>query len=308
MTGKYGTEIPGPIAPPGVTTPQYPGQIVPADQTAAKPVQPAAAPQVPAAQPAPASPGPVGWDRIRAGIFKGESGGDPNTLYDHVERSGPFAGVKLTDMTVDQALAFNSPTGPYGQWARSKGISAAPMGSYQIVHRTLQMVKDGMGLSGNEKMTPALQEKMGQYIYSKQGTGAWAGYRGPADPNSVKPVNDYGPQNNAMNRPAGSEWQPPTDYSDSFGTGIALGPDTNTALATQAGRRGSYGGGGGGSVAEAQAPGGGGAHQNSVSPDYKRYQARKNIAHLRGLSPVATIQALANIGKGLRAEGGGKSA
>lgn len=131
------------------------------------------------------------WPAIRAGIFKGESGGDYNTLYGHVERNGPFAGTKLSDMTVDQALAFNAPSGPYGQYARSKGISAAPLGAYQIIHSTLKGVKDGMGLSGNERMTPDLQEKMGQYIYSKQGTGAWAGYRGPGDPSAYAPPSPY---------------------------------------------------------------------------------------------------------------------
>ncbi|AZO45879.1 hypothetical protein EJ076_34750 [Mesorhizobium sp. M7D.F.Ca.US.005.01.1.1] len=127
------------------------------------------------------------WPAIRAGIFKGESGGDYNTLYGHVEKSGPFAGTKLSDMTVDQALQFGSRNGPYGQWAASKGITAAPMGAYQIINSTLGTVKSGMGLSGNERMTPDLQEKMGQYIYSKQGTGAWAGYHGPGDPSAYPP-------------------------------------------------------------------------------------------------------------------------
>lgn len=131
------------------------------------------------------------WPAIRAGIFKGESGGDYNTLYGHVEKNGPFAGTNLSDMTVDQALAFNAPTGPYGQYVRSKGISAAPLGAYQIIHSTLKGVKSGMGLSGNERMTPDLQEKMGQYIYSKQGTGAWAGYRGPGDPSAYAPPSPY---------------------------------------------------------------------------------------------------------------------
>lgn len=160
------------------------------------------------------------WPAIRAGIFHGESGGDYNTLYGHVERSGPFAGTKLTDMTVNQALAFNSPNGPYGQWARSHGIAAAPLGAYQVIHSTLQAAKQGMGLSGDERMTPDLQEKIGQHIYAQQGTGAWAGYKGPGDPNSLPPAPS--PTFDAMSRPSGSNWSPAPDPGTT--AGILGGP------------------------------------------------------------------------------------
>lgn len=80
--------------------------------------------------------------------------------------------------------------------------------------------------------------------------------------------------------------------------------DYNTALNVGKGQQRKIGGHGAPSGGTGpDAGGGGGAHKNSVSPDFQRYQVRKNIDHLRALSPVATIMALENIGKGLRSEG-----
>lgn len=160
---------------------------------------------------------PEGWDGIKAGIFAGESGGDYNALFGFSNRpGGAFAGTRLTDMTVDQALAFADPSGPYAQHVKGQvGRVATPMGAYQVVGTTLRGAKDGLGLTGSERMTPELQDLIGQYIYQTQGTGAWEGYRGPqsggvpggnagvmqallaaqADPWAVKA---YGPVMNAL--------------------------------------------------------------------------------------------------------------
>jgi Zeta toxin/D-alanyl-D-alanine carboxypeptidase len=147
----------------------------------------AAAPSAAATLPPITPDAPDGWFEIRNGIFAGESGADWNALFGYANRpGGPFEDVKLTEMTVDQALAFSDPSGPYGQWvARNRpdpqnGV-ATPMGAYQIVGTTLQAAKDGLGLTGDELMTPELQERLGQWIYRAQGTGAWQGYRGPRD-------------------------------------------------------------------------------------------------------------------------------
>lgn len=124
---------------------------------------------------------PVGWNSIRNGIFAGESGGDYNALFGFSNRDGgKFAGTNLTNMTVDQALAFANPNGPYAQHVKGQvGRVATPMGAYQVVGTTLNAAKQGLGLTGNEQMTPELQDRIGQWIYKTQGTGAWAGYRGP---------------------------------------------------------------------------------------------------------------------------------
>ncbi|WP_372572676.1 hypothetical protein [Ruegeria jejuensis] len=125
--------------------------------------------------------GPDNWDAIRAGIFAGESGGDYDALYGYSNRpGGKFSNVKLTDMTVDEALNFAAPSGEYGQHVKGQiGRVATPMGAYQIVGTTLRGAKEALGLTGNERMTPELQERLGQHIYQTQGTGAWEGYKGP---------------------------------------------------------------------------------------------------------------------------------
>lgn len=112
---------------------------------------------------------------LQRNVFPGESGGDYNALFGYSQRpGGQFAGVNLTDMTVDQALQFASPSGPYGQWVKGQvGRVATPMGAYQVVGSTLRAAKDGLGLTGSERMTPEVQDQIGQWIYQTQGPGAW---------------------------------------------------------------------------------------------------------------------------------------
>jgi hypothetical protein len=140
------------------------------------------------------SPEPENWDAIRAGIFKGESGGDYDALFGYANRpGGQFQDVKLTNMTVDEALAFADPSGPYGQAVKGQiGRVATPMGAYQVVGTTLRAAKEGLGLKGNERMTAALQERIAHWIYKTQGTGAWEGYRGPASGGGGAPASPAG--------------------------------------------------------------------------------------------------------------------
>jgi len=127
---------------------------------------------------------PNGWDGIKAGIFAGESGGDYNALFGFQNRpGGAFSNVQLTGMSVDDALKFADPNGQYGQHVKGQiGRVATPMGAYQVVGTTLAAAKKGLGLRGDEIMTPALQDRIGQWIYQNQGTGAWEGYKGPQQP------------------------------------------------------------------------------------------------------------------------------
>ena len=122
---------------------------------------------------------PQDWKRIQKGIFAGESGGDYNALFNYQNRpDGRFADIDLQNMTIDQALDFAKPSGKYGQYVKSQvGHVATPMGAYQIVGSTLRDAKRGLGLRGDELMTPEMQDRLGQWIYQKQGTGAWAGYK-----------------------------------------------------------------------------------------------------------------------------------
>lgn len=149
------------------------------------------------------------WDQIRNGIFAGESGGDYNALFGYSNRDR-FSGAPLTSMTVDQALQFADPSGPYGQWVKGQiGRVATPMGAYQVVGTTLRAAKEGLGLTGNEVMTPELQDRIGQWIYQTQGTGAWEGYRGPQDaaPNALATTTQTQPQNALAEPQKPQEWQ-----------------------------------------------------------------------------------------------------
>jgi hypothetical protein len=132
----------------------------------------------------PVQAAPSDWEAIKAGIFAGESNGDYDALFGFSNRpGGPFASVRLTEMTVDEALAFSDPRGPYATWVRGQvGRVATPMGAYQVVGTTLRAAKRGLGLTGAERMTPEMQDRIGQWILRTQGTGAWEGYRGPGVP------------------------------------------------------------------------------------------------------------------------------
>lgn len=140
---------------------------------------------------------------VRQAIFKGESQGDYDTLYGNSHRAGgKFAGVKLTDMTVNQAMEFSKAGGEYAKWSKTQkgvkpGTYATPMGAYQVVGTTLKNAVKALGLKGDEKMTPELQDKLGDYIYQTQGTKAWKGYRGPTQGGG-----GYKPGNAAGNTPA----------------------------------------------------------------------------------------------------------
>jgi hypothetical protein len=119
-------------------------------------------------------------DELKRNVFPGESGGDYNALFGYANRpGGQFSGVNLTDMTVDQALQFSNPSGPYGQSVKGQiGRVATPMGAYQVVGTTLRGAKEGLGLTGQERMTPELQDAIGMWIYRNQGPSAWEAWGG----------------------------------------------------------------------------------------------------------------------------------
>lgn len=129
-----------------------------------------------------------GWNDFAPVVKARESGGDYNALYKFSNREGgPFEGKNVTEMTVNEALAFADPSGPYGQWVaqtrpdQENGV-ATPLGAYQIVGSTLRGIRDGMGLTGDEIMTPELQDRMAQWLYANEGEKPWAASagRGPA--------------------------------------------------------------------------------------------------------------------------------
>jgi len=160
------------------------------DEQQQQPQQPLMLPQPTYAPPAPSSmealppqvarsaEGGPAWEDVQQNIFGGESGGDYDALFGFSNREGgDFEGTRLTDMTVDEAIEFSNPKGEYAGYVRGKvGRTATPMGAYQVVGTTLRKAKQDMGLTGDERMTPELQDEIGKYIYQTQGTDAWEGY------------------------------------------------------------------------------------------------------------------------------------
>lgn len=127
----------------------------------------------------------VSWSDIQHGIFAGESGGDYNALFNYQNRpNGIFSDVRVTDMSISDVLRFTDPRGEYGQYVAAnrpdpeKGV-ATPVGAYQVVGSTLREAVNALGLDPNQKFDKATQDKVGQWIYKTQGTGAWQGYQGP---------------------------------------------------------------------------------------------------------------------------------
>jgi hypothetical protein len=115
---------------------------------------------------------------LQNNVFAGESGGDYNALYGYANRgSGPFGGVNVTDMTINQVLDFTDPRGPYAQSVKGQiGRVATPTGAYQVVGSTLRDAVRGLGLTGNERYDAATQDRIGQWIYENQGPQAWEGW------------------------------------------------------------------------------------------------------------------------------------
>tara|TARA_E500000081_G_scaffold67167_1_gene69160 strand:+ start:2577 stop:4055 length:1479 start_codon:yes stop_codon:yes gene_type:complete len=141
----------------------------------------------------------ITWQDVQKGIFSGESRGDYNALFGYTNRPEElFSDIKLTDMTLDEALEFSDPDGAYGTYVglQNKGTVSTPMGAYQIVGATLRDAKEALGLSGDTKFSQATQDKIAKWILKTQGTDAWVGYKGPKVKGQNKMV---APNNNSMN-------------------------------------------------------------------------------------------------------------
>jgi len=96
-------------------------------------------------------------------IDKTESGGDYNILLGSAEKQ-QFKGVKITNMTLDEVIAFQQ-SPDYKSYSKSKvGRVATPVGRYQIVGKTLRALKSKLGLSGEERFDEDLQDELFQEL------------------------------------------------------------------------------------------------------------------------------------------------
>lgn len=127
-----------------------------------------------------------GWNSFGPNVRQRESGNDYNALYNFSNREGgPFAGKNVTEMTINEALAFADPSGPYGRYVASTrpdsqyGV-ATPLGAYQIVGTTMREIANEMGLTGEELLTPELQDRMAKHLYDTRGEAPWGASAGLA--------------------------------------------------------------------------------------------------------------------------------
>lgn len=101
-----------------------------------------------------------------------EGGGQYDTLFGYSQRpGGRFAGVDITQMSLDQLRDFSRVGGEYGNWVRDElGRSgqrariATPMGRGQIVGTTMRNVQDALGLSGDTLFDENTQLQMIDYL------------------------------------------------------------------------------------------------------------------------------------------------
>lgn len=106
-------------------------------------------------------------------IDKHEGAGSYDTLFGHAQRRGQFAGVKVSGMTVGEAIAFSSPSGPYAQSVKKKiGRVATPMGRYQIVGTTLRNAVKEMGLSMDTPFDKNTQDRIAAHLAKRRIKGA----------------------------------------------------------------------------------------------------------------------------------------
>jgi hypothetical protein len=102
-----------------------------------------------------------GLDALKNLIGHHESDNDYNRVF------GP--GVKrvpITDMTVNQVLAWQD------KYVKN-GSDSSAVGKYQIIRGTLRGLKTEMGLSGNELMDEAMQERMFVVLAERRGLKAF---------------------------------------------------------------------------------------------------------------------------------------
>ncbi len=94
-------------------------------------------------------------------IAKPESQGNYNALF----RDAGQQDVRLTDMTLDQVRQL--------QQLLVAERGGSPVGRYQIIDDTRDALIARMGLSGHERFTPELQDRMGILLARDAGLDAW---------------------------------------------------------------------------------------------------------------------------------------
>lgn len=82
------------------------------------------------------------------------------TIIGHNQR---YLDKPVTEMTVDEIIAASD------GWRKRFKTTSGAAGAYQIIKPTLIQLKQDLGLSGSEKFTPAMQDRMGDALLEKRG-------------------------------------------------------------------------------------------------------------------------------------------
>ncbi len=118
--------------------------------------------------PANSSAAPAGKGTLLSLIDRTEGGADYDTLFGHSQKGGPFAGTRVSQMTLGDLASFSNPGGKYGQWVKGKvGRVATPMGRYQFVGTTMRDVARDMGLPDDTIFNRGTQDAMFQHLARK---------------------------------------------------------------------------------------------------------------------------------------------
>lgn len=112
-------------------------------------------------------------------IDRNEGGGNDDTLFGNSQNGGRFAGTRVSEMTIGEALQFADPSGPYGQWVKSSLAEsgqdarvATPMGRYQIVGTTLRNAAQEMGLPMDARFDATTQQSIAAHLANRRLAGA----------------------------------------------------------------------------------------------------------------------------------------
>lgn len=94
---------------------------------------------------------------IRQLILGAETDGDYNAVFGREPGS-----VNLANYTLDDILKQQ-------ERARSEGMASTAVGGYQFLYKTTRGLKESMGLTGKEKFTPELQDRMADTLLEQRG-------------------------------------------------------------------------------------------------------------------------------------------
>jgi muramidase (phage lysozyme) len=95
--------------------------------------------------------------RLLGLIRQHEAAGNYNAVYGNARNT-----TDLGKFSLNQILAMQAA-------ARSRGVKSTAIGGYQFIYKTLRGLKDEMKLTGDEKFTPELQDRLGMALLQRRG-------------------------------------------------------------------------------------------------------------------------------------------